>query len=153
MRNSKGFTLIELMVVIIVIGILVMITMANYIALQNRAKLAQVRETMHTVQLATETFSTKNNGAYPANAASITADGGVTLAGILPGARMPTNPFTQAATTLDWTNVLGTPPATDPAGGVSLNVTQSVAGGNYDQYDIVAENDIGVPLAQVLKNY
>jgi len=153
MRNHRGFTLIELMVVIVVIGILVMISLANYIGMQDRARIAQVRETMHTVQLTTEAFSTRNNGIYPANAAATTADGGLTFALMLPGTGMPINPFTQAATVLDWTNVLGTPPATDPAGGISLNVVQTMPGGAWDRYDIVGENDVGVPLAQVLKNY
>jgi prepilin-type N-terminal cleavage/methylation domain-containing protein len=153
MRNHRGFTLIELMIVIVIIGILVMISLANYISMQDRARIGQVRETMHVVQLTTEAFSTRNNGMYPANAAATTTDGGVTLAAMLPGSRMPINPFTQAATVLDWTNVLGTPPATDPAGGISLNVVQTVAGGAWDRYDIVGENDVGVPLAQILKNY
>jgi prepilin-type N-terminal cleavage/methylation domain-containing protein len=153
MRNQRGFTLIELMVVVVVIGILVMITLANYIAMQDRARIGQVRESMHVVQLTTEAFSTRNNGMYPANAAATTADGAVTLGAMLPGGRMPLNPFTQATTVLDWTNALGTPPATDPAGGISLNVVQTTPGGAWDRYDIIGENDIGVPLAQILKNY
>src|SRR5262245_10679096 len=104
--NQRGFTLIELMIVIVVIGILVMITLANYISMQDRARVAHVRETMHVVQLSAEAFSTRNNGGYPSTAASVTADGGLTLAAMLPGAAMPVNPFTGAATNLDWTNVL-----------------------------------------------
>jgi type II secretion system protein G len=153
MRSQRGFTLIELMVVIVVIGILVAITLANYIGMQDRARISQVRETMHVVQVTLEEFSTRNNGSYPANAAGTTADGGLTLSAMLPGAQMPLNPFTNAVTALDWTNVLLSPPSTDPAGGVSLNVTQTTAGGAYDRYDIVGENDIGVPLSVVLKNY
>jgi len=153
MRNARGFTLIELMVVIVVIGILVMISLANYIAMQDRARIGQVRESMHVVQLTTEAFCTRNNGIYPASAAATTADGGANFATMLPGGQMPVNPFTSAPTALDWTNVLGTPPVTDAAGGISLNVAQSIAGGAYDQYDIVGENDVGVPLAQILRNY
>jgi prepilin-type N-terminal cleavage/methylation domain-containing protein len=152
-QNQRGFTLIELMVVIVVIGILVMITLANYISMQDRARVGHVRESMHVVQLTVEAFSTRNNGAYPANAATVTADGGVTLAAMLPGGAMPLNPFTGVATNLDWTNVLLSPPTTDAAGGISLNVIQSVAGGAYDRYDIVGENEVGVALAQVYKNY
>lgn len=151
--NQRGFTLIELMIVIVVIGILVMITLANYISMQDRARVAHVRESMHVVQLTAEAFSTRNNAAYPSNAAAVTADGGLTLAAMLPGGAMPVNPFTGVATNLDWTNVLMSPPTTDGAGGISFNIVQSVAGGAWDRYDIVGENDVGVPLAQVMRNY
>ncbi len=153
LRDQRGFTLIELMIVTVVIGILAAIGLANYMSMENRARVSQVRSTMHIVQLATEEFSTRNNGGYPATAASTTADGAVTFASLLPGGSMPQNPFTLGATSLDWSNVPGTPPSTDPAGGVSLNVAQSLPGGPFDQYDIYGGGETGVPIAQVLKNY
>lgn len=151
--NQRGFTLIELLVVIVVIGILVMVTLANYISMQDRARIGQVRESMHVVQLTAESFSTRNNGGYPASAAAVTADGALTFSAMLPGATMPINPFTQVPTNLDWTTVLLSVPVTDGAGGISFNITQSVAGGAWDRYDIVGEDNVGTPLAQVFKNY
>jgi type IV pilus assembly protein PilE len=145
-------TLIELMIVTVVIGILAAISMANYSSMVARAKVAQVQQSMHIVQLAIEEFSTRNNGDYPANVASVTADGGLTLPALLPGGTMPQNPFTQAVTTLDWTNVGQTPPTTDPAGGIALNTSQSAAA-RFDMYDIVGANEAGVQLALVLGNY
>ena len=152
LRNEKGFTLIELMIVVVIIGILAAIAIPNFMGMTNRAKVAQVKSTMHTIQVTAEDFATRNNGQYPNNAAATTADGALTLAALLPGAAMPANPFTGAATTLDWSNALGTAPATDAAGGVSLNIVQTVAAGAWDAYDITGEDDAGATLSLVLTN-
>ncbi len=152
LRNNKGFTLIELMIVVVIIGILAAIAIPNFMGMTNRAKVAQVKSSMHTVQVTAEDFATRNNGQYPNTAATTTADGALTLANLLPGGAMPANPFTAAATTLDWTNVLGTPPGTDAAGGISINVVQTVAAGAWDAYDITGEDDTGAALSLVLTN-
>lgn len=90
-RNEQGFTLIELMVVVVIIGILAAIAMPNFVSMLDRAKESDLAENMHTFQLAVEDFAVKNTGAYPvgADAAAVKAN--------LPGGVWPRNPFSGVA--------------------------------------------------------
>ena len=64
MRNSEGFTLIELMIVVVILSLLASIAIPNFIKLQSRAKEAKVKGAAHTVQLAAEDFAVRNDGIY-----------------------------------------------------------------------------------------
>ena len=63
-RNQKGFTLIELMIVVVIIGILAAIAIPNFIAMQNRAKEGSTKANMHTLQLAAEDYGVQSDGVY-----------------------------------------------------------------------------------------
>jgi len=64
MNRREGFTLIELMIVVVIMGILMSIVIPNFLQLQDRAKEAKVKGAAHTLQLAAEDYAVRNEGIY-----------------------------------------------------------------------------------------
>lgn len=95
LRNKKGFTLVELLVVVAVVGVLVMLGMPNYLGAERKAKLAQVKGNMHTAQLCAEAYATDAGGAFAPTAGELDPfypSGANTIGGA--AGKRPMNPFT-----------------------------------------------------------
>ena len=84
LRNRKGFTLIELMIVVAIIGILAAIAIPNFLRFQAKAKQSEAKELLSTVYTAEEAYFAEQN-----------SYGGLSNAG-----------FTPSATPKYYTNIL-----------------------------------------------
>lgn len=76
-KNQKGFTIIELLVVIVIIGILVALALPNLFAAQARGRDSERKNDLKNLQQRLETYF-NDNGAYPGpdTAAMVAALGG-----------------------------------------------------------------------------
>lgn len=114
--DSRGFTLIELTFVVVIIGLLVAITIPNYMKFTKKAKEAVVQENMHTIQLAIEAFSVDRLGVYP----QVADEPDLLL--LLPQGQYPDNPFTKNETAVAWN--------ADPAEAGNISI-YNLPGGGY----------------------
>ena len=62
--SESGFTLVELLVVMLILGILAAIAIPSFFNQRDKARDADAKATAKTAQTAIETYATENNGSY-----------------------------------------------------------------------------------------
>ena len=113
MSRRRGFSLIELLIVMLVIGVLAGLGLLKYIDLRHRAMSAAAIADLEAVRLAGYS-AFYETGVWPADAGA-----GTTPAGMAP--YLATNfTFAKPEYTLDWENFV--PPGGGPSGGMQLGV-------------------------------
>lgn len=89
-RSSLGFTLLELLVVVSIIGILIAISTAAFSTAQRKSRDAKRQGDVKSMQSAFEQYVSQNSGSYGASCAAMTSLNGTA---ILPGG-LPADPKT-----------------------------------------------------------
>lgn len=76
---APGFTVVELLIVIVVIGILATLTIIAYSGIQKSTRLATTQHDIEQVTKVLETYRVKNNETYPASLVTLLASTGVSF--------------------------------------------------------------------------
>lgn len=72
LKNERGFTIVELLIVIVIIGILAAIVLIAYNGIQNRAKTQSAQTAASSMQKKIESYNAATGG-YPLGAANAAA--------------------------------------------------------------------------------
>ena len=116
MKRRRGFTFIELLVVVLVLSILATIAVLKYIDLKHRALSSSATADLQAVRLAAYS-AWYEHSTWPADAGA-----GTVPPGLVP--YLPTGfTFSKSDYTLDWDNFV--PPSGGPTGSMQLGVVVS----------------------------
>ena len=116
MKRRRGFTFIEILIVVVVLSILSGLAILKYIDLKHRALSASATADLQAVRL-TAYSAWYEHGIWPNEVGAGLTPGGLTP--YLPGGFS----FTRPEYTLDWDNFV--PPGGGPTGGMQLGVVVS----------------------------
>jgi len=88
---KKGFTLAEVMIVIVILGILAAITIHNFSRISLNNKISKAKAGVRTLQVAVENYYLFNKSVYPVTLSDLT----VSVPAVL--RTLPTDPFSDAS--------------------------------------------------------
>jgi len=102
MRNTvaKGFTLVEILIVVVILGILAAIVVPQFTNAANDARTGNISTQVSTMENQFELFAAQNNGSYP-TVAQLAADWAVMIDGDYLK-EIPVNPFSNTSTVGAW---------------------------------------------------
>ena len=92
-KERNGFTLIEIMIALLIIGIISAVMIPNYSTIQNQSKENAVKSVCHTLQVALESYNLAT-GAYPQDESLSINELTTTLKETHSLSQVPKNPFT-----------------------------------------------------------
>ena len=81
-NKQYGFTIVELLIVVVVIAILAAITIVSYTGIQNRANDTAVQNDLRNLGMKLREYYTLNNDAYPINGSTTASVPGFDLVGL-----------------------------------------------------------------------
>lgn len=139
-KDEFGFTIVELLIVIVVIAILAAITIVAYNGIQQRAKTSAVRSAATTTAKKAELYNTEV-GNYPLSMSNLTSapsTASYNLTGIVSGGTLTNDTPTNAVTYY----VCGTG---SPASAAAIT-TSNVSGGRVYYRDYTASSNAYVPV-------
>ena len=141
--NSKerGFTIVELLVVIVVIGILATITIVSYTGITQKANSTKALSNAQSVQNVAEVYAAENN-VYPATAAAFAAYSGVSRLPasitVVPGSTGTAGAFTTPTPATLWGTTINPNNFDSTVTWSCLTSCTNTLGGRITYYDFTA---------------
>lgn len=150
-RKNTGFTLVEILIVVIILGILAAIVIPQFTEASNDARVSAMVSDLQTVRSQIELYKVQHLDAHPGTAADGTwtvaafktqlmgktdSKGTISATGTLGPylQKFPTNPFNNADTIVDATAATDPNTQLDATSGWWFNHTTGSFGVNYTKY-------------------